>query len=72
MTTWNYLEDKQIRTNLFVMVLFFLSCGFCTTILNFSVKYFPGNIYWNCMLSAISDIIGISICSVVFARIGSL
>ena len=53
------------------MSLIFLTCGTSLQILNFAYKYFPGNIYWNCLLGAVSDLLGIAISSVIFVHLGS-
>jgi len=40
--------------------------------LTFRLKYFPGNIYWNGLLSATSDLIGTIISGFVFSYLGAI
>lgn len=71
MKAWDYLSKWNIKVNLFVLTLIWISCAFNHTVLTFRLKYFPGNIYWNGLLSATSDLIGTILSGVVFSYIGA-
>jgi len=68
----DFLAQRVIQINLTVLTLFWLSCALNHTVLTFQLKYFPGNIYLNSIISASSDIIGYSISGVLVAHIGNI
>lgn len=54
------IKDRTYLVNLFIMVLSWSSSSFCFYILGFYIKYIPGDIYFNiiitCMADAVSSI----------------
>jgi len=49
--------DRILRTNLWAAILIYSEASFNFYLLNFYLKYFPGNIYENSTFFACSDLV---------------
>lgn len=70
-TTKYYLTIPSIRRNLTIMMLCWLTASFNYFMLSFLIKYFPGNIYANGLMSSISEMSGDLTIGLIYAKIGT-
>eukprot|EP00355_Strombidium_rassoulzadegani_P001705 CAMPEP_0168609360 /NCGR_PEP_ID=MMETSP0449_2-20121227/1158_1 /TAXON_ID=1082188 /ORGANISM="Strombidium rassoulzadegani, Strain ras09" /LENGTH=176 /DNA_ID=CAMNT_0008649485 /DNA_START=826 /DNA_END=1353 /DNA_ORIENTATION=+ len=64
------LRDKVQRTNLFVMVLAWGASSFCFYILGFYMKYIPGDIFINTIITSFCDAVSSIVTGIISQRIG--
>ena len=70
-STKYYLSLPFIRRNLIIMMLCWITACFNYFMLGFLLKYFPGNIYANGLMSALSESAGDLTLGLIYARIGT-
>ena len=70
-TTKYYLSIPSIRRNLAIMMLCWLTASFNYFMLSFLIKYFPGNIFANGMMSSISEMSGDLTIGLIYAKVGT-
>lgn len=70
-TTKYYLKIPSIRINLAIMMLCWITASFNYFMLGFLLKYFPGNIYANGLMSSISEMSGDLTIGLIYHRIGT-
>lgn len=59
-----------IRNNLMIMTTCWLCCAFDFYLLNFLIKYFPGNIYVNQVVKVLSELAGFITAGFIFQSFG--
>ena len=64
------MSVPSIRNNLMIMTLCWLTCAFDFYLVNFYVKYFPGNIYLNQLTKVVSELAGFICAGLLFERLG--
>ena len=70
-TTKYYLKIPSIRINLAIMMLCWLTACFNYFMLSFLIKYFPGNIYANGLMSSASEMSGDLLMGLIYNKIGT-
>jgi len=65
-----YLNNSSIRANLFVIAICWTSGSFNSFLISFLLKYFPGDIYVNTLVSTSSDIVASIFSGILYNRIG--
>ena len=53
------------------MTISWLTCSLCFTLIGFLLKYFPGNIFFNGLMSCCSELAGFTSAGIAYARYGS-
>ena len=66
----HFLGNHTIKINLSIMCLAWLTCSLNSTLISFLLKYFPGNMYVNGSVSAISEIIATGLAGVIYEKMG--
>ena len=51
-----YLADPTISSNLGIAVVLWLACAFGYYLINFEIKYMPGNLYVNVLMSTSAEV----------------
>jgi hypothetical protein len=70
-TTRYYLSITSIRINIVIMMLCWISACFNYFMLSFLIKYFPGNIYANGLMSSTSEITGYLVSGLLYRKLGT-
>jgi hypothetical protein len=65
-----YLSNPAIRSNLIVLMLCWLSGSFNCYLVQFQIKYFPGDVYVNTLAAAGSDIVSSFLSGMIYSSIG--
>jgi len=69
-TTSGFLRDKVILLNLLITIYMWITCAMSYYMVNLQLKYLPGNIYTNCLVSAAAEIFGIFWSGILYQKIG--
>lgn len=65
----HYLRQRAILINLIVMTLVWVTAGFNYYLLNFQVKFFPGNFNVNVMVMSLADMVGYGGSGILFKHV---
>jgi hypothetical protein len=65
-----FLKQPEIRHNLAVMAVIWLTCSFNYYLVSYLLKYFPGSIYMNSAISVCSELMSLACSGVVYKAIG--
>merc|ERR1712083_5789 len=52
----DYLSDNIISTNLSIAMVLWLACAFGYYLIGFEIKYLPGNLYMNVIMSTVAEV----------------
>ena len=66
----SYLSDRTVLWNLFVMIYMWCGIAFCYYLIGFQLKYLPGDIYINSMVTSFAELLGVLISGVIFTYLG--
>ena len=53
---WDYLSDSMIFSNLSIAMILWLAIGFGYYLINFEIKYMPGNLYVNVLMATAAEV----------------
>lgn len=53
----DFVRNRRNVCNAIIMVILFMVCPFCYHMMNFNIKYIPGNIFMNQITNSISEAI---------------
>jgi hypothetical protein len=70
-TIMELLSNKTYMVNLFIMVLSWSSSSFCFYILGFYIKYIPGDIYFNIIITCVADAVSSITAGIIAQAIGT-
>ena len=66
----DYLKDKEIFMNLAVASMLWVAIAFGTYLLSFEIKYLPGNLYMNVVMSTVADLVSTFCATAQYEKLG--
>ena len=66
----SFLKDKKVLVNLLIMTYYWTTVSFCYYLIQFQLKYFPGDIYLNSAIFSGCTIVGSFISPFIYTCLG--
>jgi hypothetical protein len=68
----SFLKNRIILKNLVIMIYMWITVSGSYYLVNFQLKYLPGSIYTNTVVSAVAEIFGIFCSGVIYTKKGPI